>query len=725
MRRYLFLFFILSLSIVGYSQQNYIDSLNNIINKTNIDTVKIKALKEIALNLYRKSPAEAEKYCKQCIELSESAEYIDGLIRCNNVLGIINIIKTDYASALENFDVSLQKALEVNDLLSVFRAYNNIGSVYVNLNDYPKAVEYYTLALKIAEKLNNKESIAQSCVNIAVIHKDNKDIVKAMEYNNRAIKIAKSIGNDQILSLVYGNISNILASKKDYSGAIDYCRKGLNIAIKSDDNYSIGVAYINMGEYFYNIYENVTSVKHRNKNALDSSIYYYNKAITLSEKLDDPQRLCNAKIGLGKILFLKKNYKKAIQYFKEVVNISKKIQNIDKEVDAYLFLSRIDSSLGNYKSAYQNFKYHKLLNDSFTNVSKMNSISEMEIRYQTEKKQKQIEDLKKEKAFQSDRNKHLSIVMILIAILLIISIIAFIMKRKDNHLLRIKNTEISKNREELQTQADNLEEANKEILKQQKQLQRSHKNITDSIKYASLIQNAVLPSEETLRGLLQDYFIFYKPRDIVSGDFYYAKKVNNNLFLAAADCTGHGVPGSLLSMLGVAILNELVIKAKNVNPALMLDEFRQQIKSALQQTGQKGEQQDGIDISFCILNLKTNLLNYSGAYNPLWIFRKGMELIEIKGDRQPVGVHLRESPFKLQSIQLQKDDTVYMFSDGYYSQLGGLTYEKYKSGRFKDLIKRIALLEIEEQQKILESEFERWKGLHGQTDDVLIIGFKI
>lgn len=299
------------------------------------------------------------------------------------------------------------------------------------------------------------------------------------------------------------------------------------------------------------------------------------------------------------------------------------------------------------------------------------------------------------------------------------------MKRNDNKLLRGKNAEISKNREELQTQTDYLSEANKEILKQQKLLQRSHNKITDSIKYASLIQNAVLPSEQTLKTLLTNYFIFYKPRDIVSGDFYYAKKVNNKLYLAAADCTGHGVPGSLLSMLGVAILNELVIKAENSNTAQILDEFRLQIKSSLQQTGQRGEQQDGIDISFCILNLDTNILNYSGAYNPLWIFRKDNELVEFKGDRQPLGIHLRETPFKQQSIQLKKGDTVYMFSDGYYSQLGGLTYEKYKSGRFKDLIKKIAFLEIEEQQKILESEFELWKGINSQTDDVLIIGFRI
>jgi serine phosphatase RsbU (regulator of sigma subunit) len=725
MRRYLLIFLVHCFSLICYSQQNYVDSLNAIINKTNIDTVKIKALKEIALNLYRKSPGEAEKYCKQCIELSESAEYNDGLIRCNNILGIINIIKTDYASALENFDISLQRALEVNDLLSVFRAYNNIGSVYVNLNNYPKAVDYYTLALKIAEKLNNQESIAQSCVNIAVIHKDNKDIAKAMEYNNKAIKIAKSIGNDQILSLVYGNISNILSSQNDYSGAIEYCKKGLYIADKSGDIYSIGVAYINLGDYFYKIYEEGISKKKENKIAYDSSIYYYNEAISLSKKLDDPQRLCNAIIGLGKISFSKKEYKKAKQYFIEVLDISKEIQNIDKEVEAYLFLSEIDYAIGDYRSAFQNYKQYKILNDSLTDASKMNSVSEMEIRYQTEKKQKQIEDLKKERTFQSEKAKHLLLVIALIAILLIISIIAFIMKRKDNNLLKGKNAEISKNREELQTQADYLSAANIEILKQQKLLQRNHKNITDSIKYASLIQNAVLPSEETLKGLLPNYFIFYKPRDIVSGDFYFAKLIKNNLYLAAADCTGHGVPGALLSMLGIALLNELVHKPEIEDASQVLNELRIQLKSSLQQTGLKAEQHDGIDISFCILNFQTNILNYSGAYNPIWIFRKDQELIELKADRQPVGIHLKEIPFTQKTIQLQKEDIVYLFSDGYYSQLGGITYEKFKSGRFKDLVKRIGSKEIEEQKLILENEFDLWKGKYDQTDDVLVVCFKV
>jgi serine phosphatase RsbU (regulator of sigma subunit) len=238
---------------------------------------------------------------------------------------------------------------------------------------------------------------------------------------------------------------------------------------------------------------------------------------------------------------------------------------------------------------------------------------------------------------------------------------------------------------------------------------------------------------------LPQHFVFYKPRDIVSGDFYFVKKINNQIVIAVADCTGHGVPGALLSMLGVASLNELVLRAETKSPGNLLNELRNQLKSSLQQTGRKGEQQDGIDISLCIINLDTNCLTFSGAYNPILIFQSSTETfenqsdssqghqkcIEIKADRQPVGVYLREFPFTEQTFQLQKGDVIYLFTDGFYSQFGGAVGEKYKSVKLKKFLENIYHLPMDEQKDAVEKEFYQWKGHNEQTDDVLLMSVKI
>jgi len=321
--------------------------------------------------------------------------------------------------------------------------------------------------------------------------------------------------------------------------------------------------------------------------------------------------------------------------------------------------------------------------------------------------------------------------------------------REQNNQILQKNEELQQQKEEIQAQADSLEDANQEINVQKELLEKAHKNVTDSIQYASKIQNAVLPKQQNLAQLFPEHFIFYKPRDIVSGDFYFAKQINNHILIAAADCTGHGVPGAFMSMLGIAILNEIVRKDEIFTAAQVLDELREQLKIALQQTGQRREQQDGMDIAFCAIDIETLELSFAGAHNPLFLIRnyelgiKNLELgimndkeknqltnpnfefIIIEADRQPVGVFYKEKPFTEHKFQLKKEDIIYIFSDGYFSQFGGSENETFKKRNFKEIIVNINKLPMLEQHKIFENTFEQWKGTNEQTDDVLVIGIKI
>ena len=262
------------------------------------------------------------------------------------------------------------------------------------------------------------------------------------------------------------------------------------------------------------------------------------------------------------------------------------------------------------------------------------------------------------------------------------------------------------------------------LKKSHDEISQNLKLITYSLDYAEKIQEAVLPLPELLDDVFPECFFLYKPKDIVSGDFYWINRIKNFVFIAAADCTGHGVPGAFMSMLGITLLNEVVTKSSLDNPDQILNSLRQKIKSSLNQTGELMEQKDGMDIAFCMINTEDLHLQYAGAYNPLYIFRNN-ELIEFKGDRQPIGIHIKETDFTNHQIDLQKGDAIYIFSDGYYDQFGGDKNKKFNVKRFKQLLKDINQKPMKEQHNILSNSFEDWKGDNEQIDDVLVIGMRI
>ena len=296
--------------------------------------------------------------------------------------------------------------------------------------------------------------------------------------------------------------------------------------------------------------------------------------------------------------------------------------------------------------------------------------------------------------------------------------------------LKLANEKLNQTNEELQSTVEVVNENSQMLQYQKDEIEKSHKHITDSINYAKRIQNAILPKQNIEIPFIKDHFILFKPRDIISGDFYFIKKVRNKSYIAAVDCTGHGVPGAFMSMLGIAFLNDLLNRPDINEPADVLNELREQIKLSLQQTGQIGEQQDGMDIAFCAIDNDTLEMTFAGAHNPILIYRQGAEgktvdLIEIKGEHQPIGIYIKEKPFTQKSFQLQTGDTFYLFSDGYHSQFGGKRNAPLKSKYFKNLLAEISQLPCEDQKQILENKFNDWMHTNDQTDDVLVMGIKM
>jgi serine phosphatase RsbU (regulator of sigma subunit) len=252
--------------------------------------------------------------------------------------------------------------------------------------------------------------------------------------------------------------------------------------------------------------------------------------------------------------------------------------------------------------------------------------------------------------------------------------------------------------------------------------ERQKTELTKSIRYAQNIQKAIFPPEDQFKSILNDSFIFFRPKDLVSGDFYWIRQVSNKIIIVAGDCTGHGVPGAFMSILGIIFLNEITNYEPLMPSYKILNGLRERIMKTLNQTGKESEQKDGMDISLLVYDKDEHTLEFSGANNTLFLFRN-QQLSEIKGDRMPIGVSgIMEESFQRKIIDIQKGDRVYIFTDGFVDQFGGTNSEKFKYKRFRKILYDIQPHDFSKQQQILKQTFNDWKGNNEQVDDVLVIG---
>jgi len=262
------------------------------------------------------------------------------------------------------------------------------------------------------------------------------------------------------------------------------------------------------------------------------------------------------------------------------------------------------------------------------------------------------------------------------------------------------------------------------LLVEDSDVQRQKTRIAESLHYAKVIQNALFPSEDLIKKTFPNHFILLLPKDILSGDFYWIFKKEKKIFFAVADCTGHGVPGALMSVMGISFLNEIVAQPCSQKPNRLLNQLREKVMKALGQTGFDDASEDGMDIALCVIDEQSGLLHYSGAYNPLYLVRKG-ELIIYRADNMPVGVHtMEEKPFTNNDLMLEDGDIIYLFTDGYPDQIGGPNNKKFMYNNFRDILIRVSSLPMDEQKSILKKNLLDWKANNRQIDDILVMGIK-
>ncbi len=766
----IFLLIILSVNI-SFSQQNPIDSLISEIEKTTIDTSKVKLLNEVAGMLRGRDNEKAMQYTLEAIKIAEKVDYKKGIADANKTLGIIYFMIGDFDKAYEASNKSKSTYESINDKngvaaccvnLGIFngrqgkiteakksyedalaiyqeigdnegsaKIYLNLGNLYKVQGNYKRALDNYYKALEIFEKVDNKSRVAQIFQNIGIVLSEQKDYDKALENYNKALSIFAELGNIRGIAEVNNNIGNNYADSKEYNLAIDYYLKGLKLF--KEINYTPRIAYT-----YYNLGDANNSIK-KYKEAKK----YFDKSLKLYESMNYPSGMALCYSGLGEYYFWQKDYKKASKYLEKAKKLSYGA-DIRTLTDAVEWLSKSYAQIGKYKNAYENHVLFKQYNDSMFNENNEKTITSLALQYEFAKQEeKRIlkEKIEKEKQEEVQREKDkvnrfrligLFGLFIGALIIAVISVLSYRRKQKANILLKAQKEEIEhqkieleQSNEEILAQRDEIENKNVVITEQRDIALKQKQEITDSIHYAQRIQEAVLPNRKMFVDYIADYFIFFKPKDIVSGDFYWMTRIEDKLIVTAADCTGHGVPGAFMSMLGLTFLNEIVNKDRVLVPSKILDRLREKIISSLHQ--EEGETKDGMDMSIAVIDTTKKEIQFAGAYNPMYMIKNGSEeIIKVKADRMPIGIHLKmDNDFTNHVINYDSGDVVYLFSDGYVDQFGGERGRKLKSVKFQELLLNIKSKPMKEQKEILGKFLNKWRGELEQLDDIIVIGLKL
>ena len=697
-------YFLIFSTCICFSQTKKIDSLWTVYKNTaEVDTNRLKAINIIAEAYKNNNPDTAIILAKEELILANTLDSKKGKEWAGNAINTIgkaHMNKGDYTKALDYFFKALQIFQEVGDKNGAGYSYTNMANVHGIQSNYPKALEFSLKALKLLEETNDKNGVGNCYNNIGNIYADEFNYDKALSYYLKALKIREEIRNKKGIAssyfnigTVYVNIASLKNNKATYKKALDYFLRALKLKEELGDKQGIANCYSNIGSVYL--------VDLNYKNALE----YFLKSLALRQEIGDAQGTTSSYICLSDLYNKTNNYKLSILFCDSALQIAKEINDITNQRLAYQNLAEAYEKIGKYKEAYQSEVEFKTLTDSIFNTENSKQLGDLKTQFEVEKKEAELKVKAEAQAIINlkEKKSQLLVIYSAIGVLSVVIVFSIFLYR------RFKITQRQKT-----------------IIEEQKHLVEEHqKEIIDSINYAERIQRSFIATKEILNENLNDYFVFFKPKDIVSGDFYWASKLNNgNFALATADSTGHGVPGAIMSLLNVTSL-ESAIKDGFTSPAEILNDTRKTIIERLKKDGSSEGGKDGMDCSLCVYDFKNHKLIVASAHNPVWIVR-GQETIEIKPDKMPVGKHDKDNiSFTQQEIELKSGDVVYTLTDGFPDQFGGEKGKKFMSKNLRELLSTNARLPMHEQKKLLEKTFSNWVGNLEQVDDVTLIGVRI
>ena len=688
--RLILLLYFISVFKLGAQTNRNIDSFMVLLSKEKTDTMRVKYYYKLCFEYSTINPAKAKELGDKALELATKINFKKGIAASLNNIGNIYYYSDDYKTAIDYYSRSLKIREEIGDKKGMSDNLNNIGVLYRVKSNFAKALEYFLKSLQVDEELKDFEGVAACYNNIGLIMVDLKNFPKAKEYYLKSKNTYEKSGNPYGSASALNNLALLYVDYEQRDSALTTFATALELYRKTEDKYGSASCLINIAA----IYGEKGDYKKEREFAL--------KSLELRKEVDDNEGIASCLLMLAKIEDEEKNYSKAKEYLTQALIINKKIENKQALANAYQTAAGIFYNNGSYKDAYEYYKLFVNHKDSLLTKESLKSMADIQVKYETEKKEKEIELLKQgNQIHELEINKQRTVIYSIAFVLLIIVAFSFF---------------LFKALKERQKVNKNLEFA-------YSQIEEKNKHITDSINYAKRIQTAMLKDEEHTSMHLPPHFIILLPKDIVSGDFYWAMEKENYLYLAAADCTGHGVPGAFLTLLGTSFLNEITSSDEIYTPSKILDLLRDKIVKEL---GRQGQTKDGMDISLIRLDLKTNVAMWAGAYNPLWLLKKDAEkFLEIKADKQPVGYSDIMTEFTNNELQLEAGDQVYLFTDGFADQFGGEKGKKFKYKQIQLALLGARTFTMEEQKNHMLKVFKNWKGNLDQVDDVLLLGIKI
>lgn len=628
-----------------------VDSLQQELRTAATDSLRLLVLDELTFHTSNTDPHLSIEYAHQTIHLAEKHDNRKIKRQALHVLGLNHYRLGNYDKTLEYFRQVLRMFEEDNDLTGIARLHNNIGILYDELNQFEKALSYYQKALQVKRQLGDSADIASTLSNIGFAYQKLQLPEKAYSYLMQALRIDLKMGNAAGLVYTYENLGRLYASL----------------------------------------------------DKPDSALYYFHKSLSLLQHQGSRYELAAVQQSIGNIYLDQLYAERARQAFEQAIANASHVQARKIIKDSYEGIAKSYELEENWQMAFQYFQQYEWLKDSIFNEENLQKINDIESNYQIQRREKEIELLRKDARIQElnmSRNQIVSYYLysglFLFFIMILFLYQQYKSKNSSNALLQKRNSEVA---------ARNAE-------------------ITDSIRYAQTIQQALLPQEVTLKSIFPDSFLYSEPRDILNGDFFWIHEQDEFVVWAVVDCTGHGVPGALMTILAHSLLNQIVKTHQQLEPATILSELHKSLRYNLKQ-GIQEDQPHGMDLGICLYGRKSGQLLYAGARRPLYLLEEG-ELKVYQTANPTVGnSYTQEVSFQQITLHPQAGSCIYMFTDGVTDQFGGPQNKKFLQTRLQALIRSLQPYKLPEQELALAKGIADWRQEEEQTDDILVLGIQL
>jgi serine phosphatase RsbU (regulator of sigma subunit)/tetratricopeptide (TPR) repeat protein len=735
----------------GFSQ-NKIDSLNNALSKSKIDTSKINIINMLALEFKNINPDTSINIAQKAIILSQTINYELAIAEANlcigqanlmlgknedallaltkskllfekllisnkkstyrikknlantlNTIGNVHISSAEYELALKYQKESLHIRQIIHDKSGIASSFNNIALIYSKLGQYSESLKNHFASLKIKEVLQNKKGMAISYNNIGLIYKEQKNNIQALEYLNKSLSLSKEIGLSNLLATSYLNIGVIYISENKFDEALLNLNESYKISIQEDNKEDISNAIGNIGSAFYE------------QKKYDEALKNVTEALKLKTEIGDNLGAASFLNLMGQIYEKKGDIKNAIKYGETSLKLAKELKAVEQIMKSSNSLFSIYQKQGNFKKAFDTQSLFFATRDSILSENNQRELVKQELEYGYEKQsladslnyvnQKKLAAIENESKFKSEKNIRYTLY---IGLFVVITFSIFIFNR-----FRITKK-----------QKNIIEEQSHKLEITHHQLEEKTKEIQDSILYSKEIQNTFLKSPTSSKNYFKDTILLYKPKDIVSGDFYWYKEIGNELFVVVGDCTGHGVPGAIISVLAIQSLEKTIVNIKNHDDLHTLNDFMKKEFNSYYNVG--GHVSIGLDYSIVCINKELKKIYLSGSGANILVKSKNNEIINHKFDSINIGGNA-PAIYEPSTINYEFKDiqSIFLYTDGIIDQKGCESGKKFGTKKLKELIQNLNTKDSVTAINKIEQEVNNWIGNANQVDDITLLGIQI